>query len=84
MGQSSPCPLGPWHALGDLDSYALLPPTRARTLPSFFLFLLLMGFFISWRLLIISRRRKGISCSSWFLGLLFTLFFSWLRGRTRG
>lgn len=83
FGQSCVCsrftPLAPVTHLGN---YAFLPPAWAPSLPSFLLFLLLPGCCISWRLLIISRSRKGISCSSWFLGLRFTFFSSFLR-RTR-
>lgn len=61
-----------------------MPATRARPLPSFLLLLLLTGFFISWRLRMISRSRKGISWSSWFSGLQFTFFFPLLRGLAHG
>lgn len=47
--------------------------------PAFLLLLLLSVVFISWRLLMISRSRNGISCSSRFLGLLSTFFFALLR-----
>ena len=60
---------------GNVGLHSLCFPFQClsgATWAAFFLFLLPVGFFISQRLLIISRSRKGISCLSWVLGLQFT------------